>query len=219
MMRTSPVMAFTGTPIYNFYLRAMGAKIGRNAVISCRCGPVCADLLSHRRRTRSCARTPSSLGYRAQSNFIHIGPVEIGSQRLCRRSERDRYRHRHGRQHPARPRLLAAERPARAGRQALSRLARDRDHLGLLPDREHGYAARCAASSTPRSNLRRCSLFAVPAPILALSFLGAIFRRRRRGRRDLDADAARRLRGLVLRLARGRARARSMPCRACAWCS
>ena len=33
MMRTSPVMAFTGTPIYNAYLRLMGAKIGRNAVI------------------------------------------------------------------------------------------------------------------------------------------------------------------------------------------
>ena len=34
MMRTSPVMAFIGTPIYNAYLRLMGAKIGRNVVIS-----------------------------------------------------------------------------------------------------------------------------------------------------------------------------------------
>ena len=36
MMRTSPVMAFTGTPIYNAYLRLMGARIGRNVVIELR---------------------------------------------------------------------------------------------------------------------------------------------------------------------------------------
>src|SRR5579871_3461108 len=46
MMRTSPIVAFIGTPIYNVYLRLMGAKIGRNVVIACRYGPVCADLLS-----------------------------------------------------------------------------------------------------------------------------------------------------------------------------
>ena len=78
MMRTTPVMAFTGTPIYNFYLRAMGAKIGRNAVISCRFGPVCADLIAIGDDT--ILRKDSILtGYRAQSNFIHIGPVEIGA--------------------------------------------------------------------------------------------------------------------------------------------
>jgi len=78
MMRTTPVMAFTGTPIYNFYLRAMGAKIGRNAVISCRFGPVCTDMISIGDDT--ILRKDSILtGYRAQSNFIHIGPVEIGA--------------------------------------------------------------------------------------------------------------------------------------------
>jgi non-ribosomal peptide synthetase-like protein len=78
MMRTTPVIAFTGTPIYNAYLRLMGAKIGRNVVISCRHGPVSADLLSIGDNT-ILRKDTIVLGYRAQSNFIHIGPVEIGS--------------------------------------------------------------------------------------------------------------------------------------------
>lgn len=78
MMRTSPVMAFTGTPIYSAYLRLMGAKIGRNVVISCRYGPVCADMFTIGDNT-ILRKDTIVLGYRAQSNFIHIGPVEIGS--------------------------------------------------------------------------------------------------------------------------------------------
>lgn len=77
MMRSSPVMVFTGTPVYNMYLRLMGAKIGRNAVISCRWGPVCADLLSVGDNA-ILRKDTIVLGYRAQSNFIHTGPVEIG---------------------------------------------------------------------------------------------------------------------------------------------
>src|SRR5205823_3530782 len=73
----TPVMAFTGTPIYNFYLRLMGAKIGRNVVISSSHGPVCADLLAIGDNT-ILRKDTIVLGYRAQSNFIHIGAVEIG---------------------------------------------------------------------------------------------------------------------------------------------
>ena len=78
MMRTTPVMVFTGTPIYSAYLRLMGAKIGRNVVMSCRHGPVCADMVSIGDNT-ILRKDTIVLGYRAQSNFIHIGPVEIGS--------------------------------------------------------------------------------------------------------------------------------------------
>src|SRR5262249_11395405 len=78
MMRTSPVTAFVGTPIYNAYLRLMGARIGRNVVISSRHGPVCADMLTIGDNTILREDT-IVLGYRAQSNFIQIGPVEIGS--------------------------------------------------------------------------------------------------------------------------------------------
>jgi non-ribosomal peptide synthetase-like protein len=78
LMRTTPVMAFTGTPIYSAYLRLMGAKIGRNVVISCVYGPVCADMFTIGDNT-ILRKDTTVLGYRAQSNFIHIGPVEIGS--------------------------------------------------------------------------------------------------------------------------------------------
>src|SRR3954470_7499668 len=78
MMRTTPVMAFTGTPIYNAYLRLMGARIGKGAVLSCRHGPICADMLNVGDNT-ILRKDTIVLGYRAQSNFIHIGPIEIGA--------------------------------------------------------------------------------------------------------------------------------------------
>ena len=60
------------------YLRLMGAKIGRGVVISSRHGPVCADLLTIGDNT-ILRKDTIVLGYRAQSNFIHIAPVEIGA--------------------------------------------------------------------------------------------------------------------------------------------
>ncbi|MCZ7642148.1 MAG: peptide synthetase, partial [Pseudorhodoplanes sp.] len=78
MMRSSPIVAFTGTPVYNLYLRLMGAHIGRNAVIGCRHGPVCADMFTIGDNA-ILRKDTIVLGYRAQSNFIHIGPVEIGA--------------------------------------------------------------------------------------------------------------------------------------------
>jgi non-ribosomal peptide synthetase-like protein len=77
LVRTSPAVAFVGTPLYNVYLRLMGARIGRNAVLECQLGPVCADMVSV--GDNAILRKDSIvLGYRAQSNFIHIGPVEVG---------------------------------------------------------------------------------------------------------------------------------------------
>ncbi|BAT59331.1 linear gramicidin synthase subunit D [Variibacter gotjawalensis] len=77
MMRTSPIAAFYGTPIYNVYLRLMGAKIGRNAVIACIHPPICADVIEIGDNT-ILRKDSIVLGYRAQSNFIHIAPVKIG---------------------------------------------------------------------------------------------------------------------------------------------
>src|SRR5206468_2332754 len=47
-------------------------------VISSRHGPVCADLLTIGDNT-ILRKDTIVLGYRAQSNFIHIAPVEIGA--------------------------------------------------------------------------------------------------------------------------------------------
>jgi non-ribosomal peptide synthetase-like protein len=78
LMRTSPAAAFIGTPVYNAYLRLLGARIGRNVVINCRNAPVCTDMVTIGDNT-ILRKDTIVLGYRAQSNFIQIGPVEIGS--------------------------------------------------------------------------------------------------------------------------------------------
>ncbi len=77
MMRTAPVVLFTGSPLYSLYLQLLGARIGRNAVVECRYMPVCTDLISI--GDNSILRKESMvLGYRAQSGHIHTGPVTIG---------------------------------------------------------------------------------------------------------------------------------------------
>lgn len=78
MMRTSPAAAFIGTPLYNVYLRLMGARIGRNVILNWRSAPVCTDLVTIGDNT-IVRKNTILLGYRAQSNFIHTGPVAIGS--------------------------------------------------------------------------------------------------------------------------------------------
>jgi acetyltransferase-like isoleucine patch superfamily enzyme len=77
LMRTSPAAAFIGTPLYNAYMRMMGAKIGHNVVIRSQFTPVCTDLVTIGDNTIISNET-SLLGYRAESNFIHIGPITIG---------------------------------------------------------------------------------------------------------------------------------------------
>ena len=66
-----------GTPIYNLYLRLLGAKIGRNTVISSRFVPVCTDLFSVGDNT-ILQKDSILLGYKAQSNYIYTGPIAIG---------------------------------------------------------------------------------------------------------------------------------------------
>jgi non-ribosomal peptide synthetase-like protein len=78
LVRAAPLAAYRGSPLYNIYLRLLGAKIGRNSVISSRVVPVATDLFCVGDNT--ILRKDSVLpGYRAQSNFIHIGSVRIGS--------------------------------------------------------------------------------------------------------------------------------------------
>ena len=77
LVRSAPVVVFSGSPIYNIYLRLLGARIGPNVVVDCRCVPVCTDLIAI--GENAILRKDSILlGYRAQSNFIHTGPIEIG---------------------------------------------------------------------------------------------------------------------------------------------
>ncbi len=79
LVQTSPAAMFSGTPIYNIYLRLLGARIGRNAVLLSRSLPVCTDLFSVGNDT--ILRKDSVLtGYRVQSNIVHTGRVDIGDR-------------------------------------------------------------------------------------------------------------------------------------------
>jgi non-ribosomal peptide synthetase-like protein len=78
LIRSAPVTLLTGSPLYNVYLRLLGARIGRRSVIEPRLVPVCTDLISIGDDT-IIRRDSTLLGYRAQSNMIYTGPVSIGS--------------------------------------------------------------------------------------------------------------------------------------------
>jgi non-ribosomal peptide synthetase-like protein len=77
VMRSAPANAFAGTPLYNAYLRLLGARIGHNAVIVSRVVPVAADLFSVG-EDAVVSRTALMPGYSAFGNRIHIGEIRIG---------------------------------------------------------------------------------------------------------------------------------------------
>jgi non-ribosomal peptide synthetase-like protein len=78
LVRTNPLVLFAGSPLYVVYLRALGANIGRGAVILSRHVPVCTDLLTI--GDAAVIRKDSYFTcYRAISGAIETGPVAIGA--------------------------------------------------------------------------------------------------------------------------------------------
>ena len=66
-----------GTPLYSLYLRAMGARVGRRALVLSHRLPVCTDLITI--GDDAVIRKETYLnGYRARSGLIEMGPVTIG---------------------------------------------------------------------------------------------------------------------------------------------
>jgi non-ribosomal peptide synthetase-like protein len=78
MTRVSPMAALTGSPLYSMYLRALGAKVGRRALVLASGVPVCTDLLSIGDDV-VIRRASSFNGYRARAGTIETGPVQIGA--------------------------------------------------------------------------------------------------------------------------------------------
>ena len=84
LIRSSPIVLLSGrsttsssSPIYAFYLRALGAKIGRGVTILSRNVPVCTDLLTIGDYT--VVRKDSYLNcYRARAGVIEPGAVTLG---------------------------------------------------------------------------------------------------------------------------------------------
>jgi non-ribosomal peptide synthetase-like protein len=81
LVRSNPLMLFVGTPLYNLYLRALGAKIGSSVVVLTRHIPICTDLLTI--GSHSVIRKDAYLnGYRAEQGVIHPGTVTLGTRTL-----------------------------------------------------------------------------------------------------------------------------------------
>ena len=77
LVRMNPLLAFAGTPLYVLYLRALGARIGRNVLILSPHVPVCTDLLTI--GDNAIVRKDSYfLCYRAHAGVIETGSVRIG---------------------------------------------------------------------------------------------------------------------------------------------
>jgi non-ribosomal peptide synthetase-like protein len=78
LVKSNPlVLVGVGSPLYTWYLRALGAKIGRRTVIFTRHVPVCTDLLTIGPDT--VIRKDSFLNcYRAYAGWIQTGRVTIG---------------------------------------------------------------------------------------------------------------------------------------------
>jgi non-ribosomal peptide synthetase-like protein len=77
LLRFSPLALFTGSPLYVLYLRALGAKIGRNVAILSRAAPICTDLLTIGEGT-VIRKDSVYAGYRAQGGVIQTGRISIG---------------------------------------------------------------------------------------------------------------------------------------------
>jgi non-ribosomal peptide synthetase-like protein len=77
LVRRNPIVLFTGSPLFNLYLRALGAKVGRGVVIFSTHVPICTDLLTIGDGT--VIRKDSFInGYRAHAGFIQVGAITIG---------------------------------------------------------------------------------------------------------------------------------------------
>lgn len=78
LVSLSPLAYFRGSPLFNLYLRMLGAKIGRHAVVNCKTLPLCTDLVEI--GANSVVSNEAVLqGYRAERGIIQIGFVSIGN--------------------------------------------------------------------------------------------------------------------------------------------
>ena len=79
LVRFAPANAFVGAPLFNVYLRLLGARIGRNAVIATTNVPaVSADLFSVGDNA-AVTRTAVAPGVNAYGNRLHLDAIRIGA--------------------------------------------------------------------------------------------------------------------------------------------
>jgi non-ribosomal peptide synthetase-like protein len=77
LIRSNPLVLFIDSPLYVFYLRALGARVGRGVAIFSRNVPVCTDLLTIGEGT-VIRKDASFTCYRAHAGLIQTGTVTLG---------------------------------------------------------------------------------------------------------------------------------------------
>ena len=78
LVKANPLaLLMVGSPLYTLYLRALGAKIGRDVAIFTRHVPVCTDLITIGAGT-VIRKDAYLIGYRAADGMIETGPVALG---------------------------------------------------------------------------------------------------------------------------------------------
>jgi non-ribosomal peptide synthetase-like protein len=79
LLAVSPMRLFASTPLYNWYLRLLGARIGKDAVLLNGGTVIASDMISIGDGA-FVSRTATMPGYRARSGYIEIGPLTIGAR-------------------------------------------------------------------------------------------------------------------------------------------
>ncbi|MCX5051883.1 Pls/PosA family non-ribosomal peptide synthetase [Streptomyces sp. NBC_00474] len=77
LLHASPLVLFTGSPLYVLYLRALGARIGKGVTILSHSVPACPDLLTVGAGT-VIRKDSFVLCYQAQAGRIRTGRVTLG---------------------------------------------------------------------------------------------------------------------------------------------
>ncbi|MEU6817963.1 Pls/PosA family non-ribosomal peptide synthetase [Streptomyces sp. NPDC046860] len=77
LLHANPMILFIGNPLYVFYLRALGARIGKGVTILSHSVPVCTDLLTVGSGT-VIRKDSFFLGYRAHAGHIQTGRITLG---------------------------------------------------------------------------------------------------------------------------------------------
>ncbi|WP_338677954.1 Pls/PosA family non-ribosomal peptide synthetase [Streptomyces sp. SCSIO 30461] len=77
LIHASPMVLLVGNPLYVLYLRALGAKIGKNVTLLSRTIPVCTDLLTIGEGT-VVRKDSFLLCYRAHAGLVQTGPITLG---------------------------------------------------------------------------------------------------------------------------------------------
>ena len=79
LLQLNPMQLFVGTPLYSWYLRLLGARIGSGTALFSRIAPVATDLVRIGAQT-VISKDSRLTGYRARAGWIELGAVDIGAR-------------------------------------------------------------------------------------------------------------------------------------------